>query len=310
MDYVILVITVLAIYGIGAVALNLAFGLGGIFVVTQAAFLGVGAYAAALLAKAAPAWGFWPGLLIAAAVAALLAWVIGIATLRIRGDAFIVASLALQIVLVDVFVNLKDVTGGPYGLSKLPEVLPNRVLYLLLTVAILAGVSLYAHRLTRSPMGRTLRAIRDDDSAAEMSGKDTVNTRVAVYMVTCALAAVAGGLMGILTKYIYPGSFGVDLSILMIAMIIVGGLGNVWGALLGALLLGGLPEALRFLPIPNDNVLTVQRILYGSALMLVPFWRPRGLFPDSYGRNARVLGTARERPVPSDGPGSDERALR
>lgn len=281
MEYLFAVVTLVAIYAVAAVGLNLAFGLAGMFVLTQGAFLGIGAYTAGIMAKTLP-FGFWPGLALAAVLAAFLAWLIAQITIRIPGEAFIVSSIGVQLVIVDIFYNLKGVTGGANGLTNLPNIMPNGFTFMLTAIAVLIVVAIYANRVSRSASGRVLRAIRDDETAAWSTGKNVIKVKVQVYMLCCALGAIAGGFLGVYSKYVHPASFTLHHSILLIAMIVAGGLGSVRGAVLGAFLVVGLPELLRFLPVTANYILQIQQVVYGLILILVPFIRPRGLLPDTY----------------------------
>lgn len=295
MEYLFAVTSLVAMYAIAAVALNLAFGLTGIFVVTQGAFLGIGAYTAGIAATAFP-FGFWPGLLLATALAAALAWLIAQLTIRIPGEAFIVSSIGVQLVMVDIFFNLRGITGGANGLANMPDIVPNQFLFMLVTIAILVLVSIYANRISRSSIGRVLRAIRDDEHAAVATGKNVVRVKIQVYMLCCSLAAVAGGFLGMYSKYLHPASFTLHQSILLVAMVVAGGLGSVRGAVLGAFLVIGIPELLRFLPVTANYILETQQIVYGLILILIPFVRPRGLLPDTY--TLRDASVREVKPVP------------
>lgn len=270
------------IYVMLASSLNLIAGYGGLLSVAHAGFYGVGAYTAALL-SAAFRIPFVAEVIIAAIVASVLGSISMLPALKIRGDYFVIATFALQVVLFNVFNNFTEITGGPLGITGIPAPtlfgfeITGRGGFLLL-VLIACAVELYLiWRLVESPIGRILRAIREDEVLAAMAGKNVAAQKVQVFAISAALAAISGVIYAHYISFIDPTSFNVSESILIISMVIIGGAGNVRGPIVGALTLVLLPESLRFLGISGPAAANVRQILYGSLLLAFMLWRPTGL---------------------------------
>lgn len=274
--------TIVAIFGILASTLNVAIGHAGIFSVAHAVFFGLGAYAGAqtaMLLVPDPLLA----LLVAALIAGGLSLCLALPALRVRGEYFVAASLGLQMVATTLFSELKPLTGGIGGLVGIPrpELFGVTVTALPLALATLALILLATHLLARGSFGRTLRAIRDAESAAEALGKHVAVAKTLAVAFACAGAGMAGALFAFHMAFVNVESFTLDQSVLVMAMVIVGGTGTLWGPLIGAALLLALPAGLSFLPfIPPTEVGAVQQILYGLAMTLLMIFRPAGLVGD------------------------------
>ena len=140
------------------------------------------------------------------------------------------------------------------------------------------------YRITSSPFGRVLHAIREDEVFVRAHGKNTLYFKVVAFAVSAALASMAGSLYAHYITYIDPTSFTVMESILIISMVIIGGAGSLWGPLIGAVVLVTLPEALRFVGLPSAVAANLRQIIYGSLLVIMMMFRPRGLM-GKYGFN-------------------------
>jgi branched-chain amino acid transport system permease protein len=271
--------TLVAIFGILAATLNVALGHAGIFSVAHAVFFGLGAYAGAQLAIQ-----FVPDALLAMMVAALVAaglsLCLALPALRVRGEYFVAASLGLQMVATTLFTEAKGLTGGMGGLVGIPRptLLGIEVSTLPLALSALALILLATWLMSRGSFGRTLRAIRDAESAAEALGKNINAAKALAVAFACAGAGVAGALFALHMSFVNVESFTLDQSVLVMAMVIVGGTGTLWGPLLGAVLLLSLPAGLSFLSfIPPTEIGAVQQIIYGAAMTLLMIFRPAGL---------------------------------
>jgi branched-chain amino acid transport system permease protein len=271
-----------AIYTILALSLNLLIGYAGIFSLAHAAIYGIGAYASALVALRL-GLGFWGGLLIAALVGALAAALVAIPSLRTAGDYYLVASFGLQVVILTVFMNWTDLTNGHAGLPAIPRpvvlgwVIETPFQYVALALTLAALTYLVCRRLTSSPFGRVLQAVRDDEIAAAAMGKDVVRVKIVVAVLSSALGAVAGSLYAHYITYINPSSFTLHESIFIATLVILGGTERLAGPLVGAFLLLAIPEALKFLAIPDAVAAPVRQILYGALLVVFMFVRPEGI---------------------------------
>jgi len=283
-------LVMVGIYTILALSLNLLIGYSGIFSLAHAAIYGIGAYASALVALKL-GLGFWGGLVVAGAVGAFASTLVAIPSLRGAGDYYIVASFGLQTVILTVFINWTALTNGHAGLPGIPRpeifgyVIDNPFKYVGLAAALAAFTYAVCHRLTRSAFGRTLRAIRDDEIAAQATGKDVVRVKILVVTISSALGALAGSLYAHYITYINPTSFTLEESIFIASLVILGGTQRLAGPMVGAFILLAVPEALKFLAIPDAVAAPMRQIFYGALLILFMFVRPEG-----------ILGRPRTRP--------------
>ena len=275
-------LVMVAIYGILAMSLNLLIGYSGIFSLAHAAIYGVGAYASALAALKL-GLGFWGGLLIAALFGALAAALVAIPSLRVAGDYYVVASFGLQVVVLTVFMNWTGLTAGHAGLPGIPRpvILGWQIRepfeYVALALGLLVLTYAICRRLTSSAFGRELQAIRDDEIAAAALGKHVVAVKITVAVASSALGAIAGSLYAHYITYINPSSFALHESIFITSLVILGGTERLAGPLVGAFILLAVPEALKFLAIPDAVAAPMRQILYGGLLIAFMFLRPEGI---------------------------------
>lgn len=282
MSYVLHLLILLCIYGLLSVSLDLLVGHTGLLSVAHAAFFGLGAYTGALVAiQLSLAFG-WQ--LIAAVLAAAgLGIVVGLPSARLSREFFLLATLAFQVVFVGVLRNVRSVTRGPIGLGPVPvgtvfglpiASAPSMLIAAGLTTAV--GLVI-ADLLVRSPYGRTLHAVREDEVLARSLGKDTFTLKLSCFGVAAGLAGAAGLLYAHQLGFIEPDVFGIDQSILVLTMVIMGGPASRLGPLLGAALLLLLPELLRFVGLPDAFAAHFRQVLYGLLLLGVVALRPAGL---------------------------------
>ncbi|MBF8288655.1 MAG: Branched-chain amino acid ABC transporter permease [Candidatus Rokubacteria bacterium] len=280
--YVAHYLVMVGIYTILAVSLNLLVGYAGIFSLAHAAVYGIGAYASALVALKL-GMGFWGGLIVAAVAGACAAALVGIPSLRVAGDYYIVASFGLQVVILTVFMNWTDLTNGHAGLAGIPRprvfglVIDNPFKYVVLSLALAALTYAVCHRLTNSAFGRTLRAVREDEIAAQATGKNVVLVKIVITTISSALGALGGSLYAHYITYINPSSFTLEESIFITSLVILGGTERLAGPVVGAFILLAVPEALKFLAIPDTVAAPMRQILYGGLLILFMFVRPEGI---------------------------------
>jgi len=282
MDYFLHILILCFIYFIAVYAVDLLAGRSGLLSIANAAFYGIGAYTSALLAVH---WG-WPFLLTAPAsmiVAAMASLMVSLPSLRLKGDYFVIATFAFQMILFSIFNNWMDLTRGPLGVPGIPQ--PNIFGWKVssnLEFSILAGgFAVFAYTvvglIVTSPFGRVLHAIREDEVFATGCGKSTLRYKVIAFAISSALAAMAGALYAHYITYIDPTSFTVMESILVLSMVIIGGAGSMWGPLVGAVVLVTLPEALRFVGLPAAAAANLRQIIYGALLVVMMMARPQGL---------------------------------
>lgn len=280
--YVAHYLVMVGVYGILAISLNLLVGYSGIFSMAHAAIYGIGAYASALAALKL-GLGFWGGLVVAAVVGAAAAALVAIPSLRVAGDYYIVASFGLQTVIVTVFTEWTSVTNGHAGLPGIPRpsvlgwVIDTPFKYVILALGLTAVTYAICRRLTRSAFGRVLQAIRDDEVAAQAMGKNVVLVKIVVASLSSALGALGGSLYAHYITYINPSSFALHESIFIMSLVILGGSERLAGPLVGAFVLLAIPEALKFLAIPDAVAAPMRQVLYGALLVVFMFVRPEGI---------------------------------
>ena len=282
MEYLLHILVLIGIYTILAVSLDLLAGHAGLLSIAHAAFYGLGAYTSALLAvhTGAP---FLVGILVGMAVATLVSLVVSLPSLRLHDDYFVIATFGFQMILFSVFNNWIDLTRGPLGIPGIPQpsifgwAIQSHVGFAVLAALLATFAYVVVGRISTSPFGRVLRAVREDEVFVKALGKNTLWFKVTAFAVSAALAASAGSLYAHYITYIDPTSFTVMESILVISMVIIGGAGSPWGPLIGAVVLVTLPEALRFVGLPSSVAANLRQIFYGILLVVMMMVRPRGL---------------------------------
>ncbi len=282
MSYLFHLLVYFEIYAIVAMSLNLLIGYGGLLQMAHAAYFGIGAYAAALLWTKF-GWGFFPGLAAGALAAGLLSLLVSLPAWRFKGDYFVMISIAVQALIYAILYNWIGLTNGPFGVSGIPR--PVLIDYDFVTtgsVSLLYGglalaLGMVMALLKWSPFGRALQAMRDDELAARSIGLPVNWLKLQSFALASGMVGIAGGLYAAYVSYIDPTSFSLNESILMLSMVIVGGTGNVRGPLVGAAVLILLPEALRFLHLPDTVAANVRMLAYGLLLVLMMHLRPQGL---------------------------------
>jgi len=279
--YLVHIFILIGIYVILSVSMNLLAGFTGILSMAQAAFFGIGAYVAALMALNLQT-PFLLNIVFAVIITGAFGALVGIPSLRIKDDYFIIATFAFQIITFSVLNNFVGFTGGPMGLPGIPQPvifgleISDHWSFLILTV-ILASLCYYlSQRIVSSPFGRTLKSIREDEVFTQSLGKNVSAIKVKVFIISAAIAAVAGVLYATYITYIDPTSFTVNESIFIISIVIIGGSGNLKGSVVGAVVLVMLPELLRFVGLPNSIAANIRQMLYGGLLVVFMFWRPSG----------------------------------
>jgi branched-chain amino acid transport system permease protein len=289
-SYLVSLAVLIGINAILAVTLNFVLGYAGIFSLAHAIFFGIGAYTAAVAAMKFGA-GFLTATLAGMMISGVVSLALALPALRVRGEYFVAASLGLQMLAVTVFSEWKPVTGGIGGLISIPPAslfgfeITDPVHFLVLTLICLALVLLVIRILVRSSFGRSLKAIRDDETAASALGKNVALLKTLAVAVSSALAAVAGSLFAFYLSFINVESFVLDVSVQVIAMVIIGGTGTLFGPVVGAAIVLLLPAALSYLPyLPPTEIGSIQQIVYGLAMVLLMIFRPSGLW--GYGQTA------------------------
>ncbi len=282
MEYLTHLAILFAIYAILALSLNMIVGYTGLLSVTHAAFYGIGAYTVAILTTALGANFFLAtiaGIILAMFAAALIGRVLS----KFRGDFYALGALGFNVIVFAIMLNWQELTRGPLGIPGIPRPVffgidfSQNINFLLLAAISLLLVYLICSFIANSSFGRALKAIREDEEALRVFGYRTSHFKLAIFTIGAGLAAIAGALFASYITYIDPSTFTVTESIFILAMIILGGLANSRGALLGSLFLVLLPEILRFVGFPNDVAAQMRQVVYGAILVLLMLYRPQGL---------------------------------
>lgn len=283
MNYVLHILILINIYIVLALSLNVLVGYIGLISLCHAAFYGIGAYISALCMMKL-GLGFPLATLAAVAGTVLLSFVISIPSLRLKNDYFILASLGFQIITFSVLYNWVDVTGGPYGITEIPRPdifgieINSTAIFFLLSCIITLVCSLLIYLIGHSPFGRALKAIREDELAASALGKNVPRFKVITFAIAAGFAAVAGSVYAGYMRFIDPSSFTIMESVFIMSIIIIGGTGNIKGPVAGVVLMMILPEALRFIGIPDTIAFNLRQIIYGIMIILIMRYKPQGLW--------------------------------
>ena len=289
-------------YGLICLGLNIQWGQTGLFNVGVAGFVAIGAYTSALLTTPETAGrlgGFdlpiavgWLGAMLTSGLAAAF---IGAITLRLRADYLAITTFGIAIVIQLIAVNVQGLTGGPFGIGFIPRpfgVLAGNALAFnlanLAVVAVVTGIVFLAlQRVTRSPWGRVLRAIREDETAAASLGKNANFYRLQAFVLGSAIMGLAGAIQGHFIGFIAPENYLSAITFQVWAMLIIGGSGNNRGALLGAVLVWALWSASGplisaiFPPEQQARAAALQIVAIGVVMVAILLVRPRGLLGEA-----------------------------
>lgn len=287
-DYVLAMICIVGIHVIATLGLNLTTGNAGLISLSHGAFLGVGCYAVAWLAKLG--LPFYLALPAAGLLSAFLGLVVGLPSLRVKGIYLAIATLAAHFILTFIFREWDSVTGGVPG-TKIPRANlfgfefagDRRNFYLIFVCAFLLAMA--ARNLARTHLGRAFVAVRDRDISAEILGVNLLRTKLTAFAIGAFYAGVAGGLLGYFYGAITPEYFVLTLSVYYLAAIIVGGLGTVLGSVLGALFMTFVPEVLRLVAHSSSQwfpgvaalLLPMGQVVFGALIIVFLIFEPHGL---------------------------------
>jgi branched-chain amino acid transport system permease protein len=284
--YEVSLMIIVAIHVIATAGLTLLLGFAGQVSLAQAAFYGLGAYGS-MIGTVRLGWNPWLALVATAVACGLLAYLIGVPALRLHGHYLALATLGFGIIVNIVLVQETEVTGGPTGIAGIPKLslgplaLTSDRAYFVFVWAVALALLLGCRRLvTGSAYGRVLRALQASEVATASVGIDVARYKVQVFVLTAVLGSLAGSLFAHYLTVISPSEFGFDVSIEFLVMAVIGGLGSVWGALLGVLAVTLLLEALRTvapLLAPNAPTSEYEVVAFGALLVLALLFLPEGL---------------------------------
>ncbi|MDH4317453.1 MAG: branched-chain amino acid ABC transporter permease [Desulfobulbaceae bacterium] len=282
MNYLFHLLVVFGIYLTLSYSLNLTLGFGGLLSLCHAVFYGFGAYAYVLLLQS-PHMSQSLALMGAIGVNALASLLIGFVALRFRGDLFLFVTLGFQMIAYVTIYNWVGLTNGPYGIAGIarPEffglTLRTPLQYFFLAAAMNLFALLFIFHLYRSPFGLLLKSLREDEAAAESLGINARSVFLQAFVISAALAALPGALYACYVTYIDPTSFTLQESIFLAAILLLGGAGNRLGPLVGTAVMVFLPEALRFIGLPDVVAHNLREVIYGLTLIFLMYFRPQGI---------------------------------
>ena len=275
-QYILRIMTMIGVYSILSLSLGLVTGYAGQVSLGHAAFYAIGAYTSALL-SVNMGWNFFITVILGAIFSGFCGFLLGLPTRRLSGTYLAITTLGFCEVVRMIFLNWESVTNGPLGVSRIPKPVffgielttsNNGLYYLILFFLLITTTAMIS--IVNSKMGRALKAIREDEMAAEMMGIKATVYKVTAFAISAFFSGLAGGFYAHMIRFIDPNTFTFDTSIMILSIVILGGMGTISGMFLGSVLLVSFPEVLRFLQ-------EYRFVVYGAILVLMMRYRPQGI---------------------------------
>ena len=271
--YITHLVILMLISSILATSLNMLMGFSGLVSMAHAAFFGIGGYASGIL-TARHGMSFWLALPLAVVVTAVVALGIGLPSFRTRGIYYIIVTIAFQLIASEVFDNWSSMTGGGLGLKGIPRpsgaIFSTRIGYYYLTLAVALGIHLLIVRVLRSPLGRALSAIRDNETKALMMGVSPLRYKLFAFVFASAMAGAAGSLYVHYLEFAHPDFFSFPISVDLFLTVMLGGAGTMYGPLFGVLVLEIIREVLH-------EFVALRLLLFGLLLIGLILFLPEGV---------------------------------
>ncbi|MEI6141190.1 MAG: branched-chain amino acid ABC transporter permease [Mariniphaga sp.] len=282
MEYLIHLLILICFYTLLSQSLNLSAGFTGLISLSHAGFYGIGAYTTAILSTQY-GFSFWLNIPLAMLISGAIAFFVSLIALRTVEDYFIICTLGIQVILFAIMNNWMDLTRGPLGIPGIPSIhllglsLDGKIPFLLLSILFVTIIWFMLRNISKSGFGKTLTAISEDEIYAQSIGKNVLLAKTVSFTLSAMFAAIPGALYAHYISYIDPTSFTVNESIFILSIVIIGGLGNLTGSFLAAAFLVLLPEALRFVGMPDSIAANMRQIIYGLILVIVMMTGKNGL---------------------------------
>lgn len=310
LNFLLLILIYTGLYSILALGQNIITGYTGLLSLCQAGFFAIGSYVTAILSVTYGV-NFWLTIPLAGIMAALAGGLIGLPTLRLKGDYLAIATLGFGEIIRNVLLNWDSVTRGPMGINGIPmpsifgiTINPYRKWGFLVLVWIFVTLFyVLLTRLTRSRMGRALEAIREDEIAAYAMGINTTRYKVWAFMVGAFVAGCAGSLQATFTLSVSPNTYTFMVSVMVLCMVVLGGMGNHKAVILGALIIQLAAEFPRLLGISSTVPPQFKQIVFGLILVIMMIYRPQGIIGRSKINYDKLTGAV------SDGSGGKRFAV-
>lgn len=278
MEYLLTILVLIGLYVILASSFNLIIGYCGLISIAHPIFFAFGAYCSALVTRdlgvPVPL-----GIALGGVVALVFSIGLSLPSLRVSGDYMLIASIGFQLGMLQVIKNL-DFTGGPGGLTHIPRLFEGaaeKPSYVVLVLVVAVLVVLLVRWVVTSDYGRAITAMRDDEEAFTALGRRAMWIKISIFALGSGLAGIAGGLYAHYFRYVAPEQFEILASATILTMVVVGGMGTIWGPIVGAVLLTFLPQAITFLNLPPSIMGPIQGLLFTGLVLVFLFVRPAGL---------------------------------
>ncbi|MBI3035579.1 branched-chain amino acid ABC transporter permease [Candidatus Woesearchaeota archaeon] len=275
-EYLISILTFISIYSIIVLSLNVVIGFTGLINLGHIVFVGIGAYASAILALNGVPW--YISIFAAGILASVFGAAIAAITSRLKGDYLAMVTLGLVFIAVAVSRNWISLTRGALGLPGIPDIIKNNFHYMIFTMAISALSVFLFYRLTNSETGKIFQAIRDNEVAASVLGKNTYFYKIISMAASTFFAGIAGSLLAHHLNFVDPTIFELDFIVTMLVMLIAGGLASITGSVVGVFILYALSESIRFIVVNPSIVGAFREMVFAVVLILILIFRPRGMF--------------------------------
>lgn len=275
-EYFIAMLTYIFIYIIIVVAFNLAVGFTGLVNLGHMVFFGIGAYASAILTLNGMPW--YAAIFIAGSLASVFGAIIAAITVRLKGDYFQIVTLGLVFITIAVSRNWISLTRGALGLPGVPDIIKDNFYYMLFVFAIMALCAAFFYWLVNSETGKIFQAIRDDETAAAVLGKNTYFYKVLSIAISTFFTGIAGSLFVHFINFVDPTIFDLEFFVLILAMLIAGGLASVKGSIIGVFVLSVAHDAMSFVVVNPELIGALRSMLFMLILISILIFKPRGMF--------------------------------
>ncbi len=283
MGYLSHIMILINIYVILTIATGLIVGLSRMISLGQAAFYGIGAYITALCIIVLDL-SLIPSLILVMLVNGLVSLLIAIPSIRLKGDYFILATLAFQFIIFALLNNLTEITNGSLGIGGINPVsilglgyLHGQTAFLIFSTVLASIVVVIFYLVYHSAYGTNLKALREDELALQTMGRDTRRLKILAFMISSAFIGWASYIFATYMSYIYPGGFHLEESIFILIAVLAGGSGTIRGGIAGAVFVILIPELLRFTGLPDNIAAPMEQIFFGLILILLMRYRPNGI---------------------------------
>lgn len=283
MEYLLHLAVFILIYSLAALALDLILGWGGMLNLSQPVFMGIGAYGLALSLRTYDL-SLIGGVAIGLGAACLISLFIGYILSRLKSEYYALASLGLMVMFTGVAMNLKEITRGPLGIGGISrfslglENISSQLQFFIILIAVFLLILILLRTIYKAPFGRILAAARDDEISLKHLGYPIHKFRMFAFVLASMISALAGIFLASYLGFINPTLFALTDAVFLFAIVVIGGLGSIGGAVAGACVLFLIPELLRFIGLPDETASQIRAMIYGLCMILVPLVLPRGLY--------------------------------